>query len=516
MALDLEKIGRYGAGVFDGSAAEVVAHDPLTQRLFVTNDNGAAIDVLDVSEPENLSLLFSIDVTPYGDAPTSCAVSGGVLAVAVKADPVQAPGQVVFFNADGEFLNAVTAGALPDNLVFTPDGSKVIIANEGEPDDDYVVDPEGSVSIIDISGGVGSLTDADVRTADFTRFNGTERRLRRRGVRIFGPGASVAQDLEPEFVAVSADGKEAYVTLQENNAIAVVDVEAAFVKSIFGLGVKLHVLRKNALDASDRDGATNIRPWPVCGMYQPDGIAAYTYRGRTFLLTANEGDARDYGGFSEERRLKDFNGEADGDDGVVRGLSHAFFFRNPDLLEDENLGRLRTTTAPPFGKFIRRNGNEVFWKLFSYGSRSFSVWLPEGLRVFDSSDDFEQITSQVTPEFFNSNNDETGADGRSDDKGPEPESIVIGEIDGRGYAFIGLERTGGILVYDITNPWRPNFVTYTNPRLQAEDPGEATVDDDLGPEGLAFISGENSPNGKPLLIVAHEVSGSTVVFQINP
>ena len=191
------------------------------------------------------------------------------------------------------------------------------------------------------------------------------------------------------------------------------------------------------------------------------------------------------------------------------------FVKIQDLLEDEEIGRLRTTTEAPFGIRTLRDGSLEYRALFSYGARSFSILDSRGGLVYESGDEFEQLTSSLVPELFNSTNDETEADARSDDKGPEPEGVTVGEIGGRTYAFITLERIGGIMVYDVSQPRRPTFEAYVNTRLDENDADAATANDDLGPEGLIFIPSEDSPNGKPLLVVAFEVSGSTVVFEIT-
>ncbi|NQU25441.1 MAG: bifunctional metallophosphatase/5'-nucleotidase, partial [Candidatus Nealsonbacteria bacterium] len=201
LSVSINPIGTYETGIYDEGAAEIVAHDPVTQRLFVVNGDATAIDVLDISDPTTPTAVDVLDVSPYGDAPTSVAVSDGLVAVSVKADPETNPGQVAFFTTAGDFVNSVEVGACPDMLTFTPDGAKVLVANEGQPSDDYTIDPEGSVSIVDVSGGASNAT---VTTADFTAFNGQVDELRAAGVRIFAPGASVAEDVEPEYIAVSS------------------------------------------------------------------------------------------------------------------------------------------------------------------------------------------------------------------------------------------------------------------------------------------------------------------------
>ena len=495
----LQVIGSYETGVFDESAAEIPAYDPATQRLFVVNANDAVVEVLDLSDPTQPSKLF--DIQSDGGIVNSVAVSNGIVAIAVENEDTQAPGTVEFYAADGDGtspLSTVTAGALPDMLVFTPDGTKVLVANEGEPNDDYTIDPEGSISIIDISGGVENLTQANVTTADFNAFDAQIDALRDSGVRIFGPNASVSQDLEPEYIAVSPDSTTAWVALQENNALAVVNIPDSTVTAIVPLGFKDHSIEGNGLDPSDRDDGINITTHPVLGMYQPDAIATYSAGGETYIVTANEGDARDYDGFSEESRIS-------------RLALDATAFPNAAALQDNAvLGRLTVTTT-----LGNTDGDDEFEQLYAFGTRSFSIWNDQGQLIYDSGDDFEQITAEQFPEDFNANNDENDSfESRSDNKGPEPEGVAVGTINGRTYAFIGLERIGGIMVYDVTDPNAVDFVKYINPRDFSGDAAAGTAGP-LGPEGLIFIDAQDSPNGEALLVVSNEVSGSTTVFSID-
>ncbi|MBP0002017.1 MAG: choice-of-anchor I family protein [Cyanobacteria bacterium SID2] len=903
MAIELNPIGTFRTGIIDESAAEIVAHDPTTQRLFVVNANNASIDVLDISTPTNPTKLFEIDATTLGAGANSVAVSNGIVAVAIENQDTQAPGLVAFYDVNGTLLNSVTVGALPDMVTFTPDGTRVLVANEGEPNDEYTIDPEGSVSIIDITAGVQNAT---VLTADFQGFNSRAEELRAKGVRIFGPNATVAQDLEPEYIAVSPSGGKAFVSLQENNAFAAIDIASATVEDILPLGFKDHsrgnptlqqfnfptlpplgttpggqqillgglsglwytgtsaegnlqfvavpdrgpngeptdvdgdganerpfvlpdyqarvvnfelnpttgsinltgeiplfrqdgttpitglpnipgvdeepvdllgnlleydplgadlegvliapdgtfwmvdeyrpaiwhfqadgtlidrfipqgttelagenagpfgtetlpaeysnrrrnrgfeaialdsdsgilyafiqtpianpdraasdssqVIRilgidptsgnpvaeyvylledsdfrsggrvdkigdavyagngkffaierdaatdptakkfiyefdltgatnllaagapqvpegqtleqlttdeliglgiqpvnktkvtnlpsigylagdkpegltllpdgrlavlndndfglidapipvdgtvplnpnpvpvvlglidlgsNNDFDASDEDGSINIQNQPTLGIFQPDGIASFTMGEQTFYIGANEGDARDYDGFSEEERVEDLT------------LDPTAFPNAAELQAAENLGRLKTTNT--LGDL---DGDGDFDRIYSYGARSFSIWDEFGNVVYDSGDEFERLTAQLAPQAFNSQGDIDSFDNRSDDKGPEPEGIDVGVIDGRTYAFIGLERIGGIMVYDVTNPTAPSFVQYANTNNFS-----GNTNNDIGPEGIKFISATESPNGKPLLAVGNEVSGSTTLFEINP
>ena len=492
--IELEVLGTYESGVFDEGAAEIGAYDRKSTRYFVTNADENTVDVLDASDPENPTLEFTIDLSSYGDGVNSVAIDNGVVAVAVEADPKTDNGSVVFFDTDGTYLNDLEVGALPDMVVFTPNGKYLLVANEGEPNDDYDVDPEGTISIIDMSGKVSKLGAGDVTTAGFTAFNGTTLDA---SIRIFGPNATVAQDLEPEYITVSSDSKWAYVALQENNAIAVVDIKNGEVTALHGLGFKDHSVAGNDFDPSDRDDEIDITTWPVYGMFMPDAIASYSWRGETYLVTANEGDARDYDGFSEEDRVKDLT------------LDPTAFPNAATLQQDENLGRLTVTTV---NGDIDNDGD--YDELYAFGTRSFSIFRSDGTLVYDSGDDFEQTTASALPDDFNANNDENDSfESRSDNKGPEPEGVTIGEINGRTYAFIGLERVGGIMVYDITDPNSPSFVQYINNRDFGGD-AEAGTAKDLGPEGLTFIPKSSSPTDAPLLVVTNEVSGTTTFYEV--
>ncbi len=1025
----LQPIGTYQTGIFDESAAEINAYDPQTQRLFITNANSGTIEVLDISEPTNpVKLDFEIDANDV-DVPDDRMVSGinsvtvknGIVVIAVEVvaagdDSIQLPGAVAFYNTNGEFLNSVEVGALPDMVTFTPDGNKIVVANEGEPNSEYDFDPEGSVSIVDISNGVENAT---VTTADFTAFNDNIPE----GVRVFGPNATAAQDFEPEYITVSSDSTTAYVTLQENNAVAVVNLTQGEVTAVVPLGFKDHNLApsletyffaeenlpvigtteargdirlsgfsglyfegvnqengnlifvthpdrgpdngtdndgnrifllpelqpqivrfelnqnsgdltiidqigltdtegnpltglpniadvdpdtpvdedgnalnydplgadlegivraddgtywmvdeyrpsiyhfeadgtlieryvpegsptevgtaalpevydtrranrgfeavayqdgkvyafiqtplnnptsgesrtirilefdpetettvgeylylqedigggsdkigdavaldktgeflvierdssteddsqkkvfrinlanatnlqdladdilaegetfeslsleelaakgiipvtkeihadltqlgytftdkpeglalinettiavindndfgaegidtglgiitiNNGLDASNQDDAINIRNWPVFGMYQPDAIDSFEINGETYLITANEGDSRDYDGFSEEARIADVNldpnafpnaAELQADEQLGRllitttlGISDTPFFtaelsgeqevpaveteangesllwidENEDLnfsltvfgldfgtlagtdaqtettdddvvglhiheevrgvnggvvfniLEDDDLtislnadgsatlkGIWQENTIEPtdlgedteYYLNVHTNANQsgeirgqivgdvAYDELYSFGGRSFSIWNAQGELVFDSGNEFEKIIAEQLPDNFNSNNDENQSfDSRSDDKGPEPEGVTTGIVDGVLYGFIGLERVGGVMVYDLTEPSAPEFVEYLNNRdfsIELGDeptPEQLAAVGDLGPEGLTFISAEDSPNGEALLVVSNEVSGSTTIYEINP
>jgi hypothetical protein len=492
----LTALGTYVAeGGFDVGASEIVAYDRKSRTLFAVNAAMQRIDRIDIHDPRSPTLIGSIDITPWGGQANSVAVSSrGVVAAAIEANVKQDPGTVAFFDSNGSPIAAVTVGALPDMLTFTPDERSVLVANEGEPNADYTIDPEGSVSIIDLSHGVDCVSQADVRTADFHAFDTA--RLDS-SIRVFGPGASVSQDLEPEYIAVSPDSRTAWVTLQENNAIGIIDIRKARVQRLVGLGFKDHSLPQNGFDPSDKDGVSAIAPQPVLGMYMPDSIASYSSFGRNYLVMANEGDAREYGDFVEAKRIAKLT------------LDPTAFPDAAALQADEALGRLNVTSQTG-----DTDGDGDFDALYAFGARSFSIRDSAGRLVFDSGDALEQITLAALPSGFNSNSTANGADARSDDKGPEPEGLAVGTHRGRNYAFIGLERIGGIAVFDITFPKAPVFVQYLNTRDFAGVPEDGTAGD-LAPEGLLFIPAHASPTHKALLAVGYETSGTSTLFQFD-
>ncbi|MEA5510559.1 choice-of-anchor I family protein [Crocosphaera sp. UHCC 0190] len=501
-ALDLTRLGSFETGQAQGS--EIAAYDPTSQRLFVTNGANNRLDIISISDPRNPTKFGEIDLSLFGGGVNSVAVKNGVVAAAVQANIITDPGTVAFFNVNGNPLNSVTVGALPDMLTFTLDGLKVLVANEGEPNEDYTIDPVGSVSIIDLSNGV---LNATVNTAGFSAFNSGNLDP---NVRIFGPGASIEQDLEPEYIALSPDGQKAFITLQENNAVATLDLASGTITDIVALGFKDHSLPGNGLDASDRDGPgnngrINIQNWPVFGMYQPDGISAFQVGNQTYYITANEGDAR-VRPTGDNILPPPNDGEGDIFNEEVRVNSITLdptAFPNAAILQDnDNLGRLTITNT-----LGDTDGDGDFDQLYAFGGRSFSIWDDQGNLVFDSGDDFEQITASLFPSIFNANRDATpdSFDSRSDNKGPEPEGVAIGQIGNRLYGFIGLERIGGFMVYDITDPTNPLFVKYQND----------TALGDLSPEGVLFISPEDSPTGQSLLVLTNEESGNTSIYSVS-
>jgi DNA-binding beta-propeller fold protein YncE len=530
--------GRSTSQGFNSSAAEITAFDSGTGRIFTVNALSGKIDVFAASNATQIAALAnpsqSIDlaamllangsvssVTNVGSA-NGVAVNGNLVAVAVEANPKTDNGWVVFLNTSTlAYVRAVQVGALPDMLIFTPDGSKVLVANEGEPNVGYSVDPEGSVSVIRVS-------DFTVSTIGFSDFNvGGSRNseLPTSKMVLSGMAQTVAKDLEPEYIAVREDGLEAYVTLQEASAIAVLDLTNNTVKKIIGLGFKDHTIPGNEIDASQQDGV-NIKTWPVMGMYQPDSIAAYTVAGRTYLVTANEGDSREdwlngltnqttceaAGYYFYQAKCRDELALRDA--ATATGFSAKLSTELAGLITDTTLGRLKFSYQATLAKNVT-----TINRLYAYGARSFSIWDAQtGERVYDSGSDFERITANRYAGLFNQDHNGTlSGDKRSNSKGPEPEGLALGQINGRTYAFIGLERMGGVMVYDVSNPSAASFVQYLNNRdiTRAPDTASVSAGSDLGPEGLTFVSGSKMPDGKPRLIVGNEVSGTTTVYLVN-
>ncbi|MAW57721.1 MAG: alkaline phosphatase [Oceanospirillales bacterium TMED33] len=472
-ALEMKQIGEIQIGQGEGYA-EMLRYHAASKSLMVTASETGTIERISIATPTALSLATPFDLD--GGNVTAVAVHGDLVAASIKVKPADAAGMVKLFDSKGALLATFETGALPDNVAFSPDGRYLLTANEGEPSDDYSVDPEGGFTLIDLASGPQNaavtqigLTDFDVPT----------------GARIVKPGQSFAADAEPEYVAFSADGSTAYVTLQENNAVAVIDINAKKVADIVGLGVK-NVSRMSH-DMSNKDGGINMKRWPVLMMYQPDAIATYEINGATYLVTANEGDAKDYDGFSEETRVAKLT------------LDKTMFPNAEELQKPEHLGRLKTTTT-----MGDTDGDGDHDLVYAYGGRSFSIWAQDGTLLFDSGNAFEYIISKRSPDVFNANGGAAEKDDRSDDKGPEPEALALGTIGERTYAFIGMERNNAIFAYDITLPSDPHLVGYMMPSANHNSP-----------EGLEFISAKDSPTGKPLLAIAFEMTGTVALYQID-
>ncbi len=496
--VNLNHVSSFSTGIFDEGASEILSYHSGNQTIYFSNADANSIGRLDISNPAQPSLLGYIDCSPYGGGVNSVVAASNFIAVAVEDTLKQNPGFIVFFDLNGNYLNQVQVGALPDMVGVNSTETFLVSANEGEPSDDYANDPLGSVSIIDLALGVSNLTQAQVTTLDFSSFTAQDLDS---SVRIFGNNgqSSIAQDLEPEYIAFHPSLPEAYVVCQENNAVIRFNLLTKSLVSIKGLGFKDHSLPGNGFDASDKDGQIDIQPRPVLGMYQPDAFKSASIAGTPYFFTANEGDARDYDGYSEEERVKDLI------------LDSSSYPNASSLQADANLGRLKTTSAN--GDV---DGDGDFDQIYSYGARSFSIWDENMNLIYDSGDELESILAQEEPSHFNSTNDDNDSfDNRSDDKGPEPEAIEHGSFGGMDLLFVAAERHGGLFMFDVSNPNAPVFLEFENNRnfaLPADDSNAG----DLGPEDIVFVSGNDSPVlGTPMVLVANEVSGTISLFELS-
>ena len=528
-ALDLTQIARYSAGQYnvDGGVMEIVAYNQATEWAYAINGQsgklaaiplagltaGAHVEALTGTEIDVKALVEAEDSTfQYGDM-TSVAISpdSTTLAAALQAQGSNDAGRVALFTCeeDGTLtLEAlVETGAQPDMVTFAGDGV-VLTADEGEPREGYgenIADPKGSVTVVDVEAQESTVVD-------FSAFDSQRDQLAEDGI-VLKKGSAPSVDLEPEYIAVS--GGKAYVTLQENNAIAVLDIESQTFEGVYSAGFEDH--STTAIDLDKKDDAYDPQTYEsLLGIRMPDGIAAFTVEGTTYLVTANEGDAREWG---------------DEDQGT--------FY----LSEDErDFGEEGVTS--PTGAITAENsgleGKVVFFKTedfdgldpekdYVFGGRSFTVFqaTENGLEeVFTSGDDFEALTAQYVPEYFNASNDNAVLDDRSGKKGPEAESVTVGTVDGKTYAFVALERTGGVMAYDVTDPEAITFVNYVNTRdfgttvegSEEYEDGELdkwVTGGDVAPEGLLFLDAASSPNGEPLLLAACEVSGTVAVYQLG-
>ena len=454
------------------SGAEIPAFDPTTNKIFVAGGE-TSVEMITLASDLTASAIETLDIAamvPGASAVTSVDVKNGVLVAAVQvedADGNQTNGVAAFFNtADGSLITTVEVGIGPDMVTFTPDGTKVLTADEGENDDP--IDPAGSISIIDVTPA-----DAAAWTADVNGFEGFDAAtLDAAGVRLF-PGKTPEFDLEPEYIAVSADSSQAFVTLQEANAIATVDLTTGEIVSIEGLGTVDHALDGNEIDTNDEDGVLTLGTAPVKGLRMPDGLTSFTVGGQAYFITANEGDARD-----SDVRLADVT------------LDETAFPNAAELQDNAVMGRLQISGIDGD---TDGDGDGDYDALFSYGSRSFSIFDAEGNLVFDSGSALAEIADAagIYP------------DGRSDNKGTEPENVTVGQIGSQTFAFVALERASAVAVFDVTDPTDPAYVNLISDEADSE------------PEGLEFVSMQDSPSGKPLLIVTNEDSKTTVVHEIE-
>lgn len=500
--LDMNKIGSYVSGISnpDGGVAEIVSYDAKNNNAWVVNGATGMLDILDLNTMVGGEICAaSLDIKAmaaemrpgffYGDM-TSVSVHPelGLVAVALQAEDYDAAGYVGILNTDGEMLAMIEAGFQPDMVTFTPDGTKILAANEGEPRNGYgegVVDPAGSVTIIWLTAE--DPASSSHKNIGFEAFDEKREELAANGV-MLTKGSLPSADLEPEYIA--CDNNTAYITLQEANAVAVLDLTTGSYTGVYSLGYQDLGLEANALDLAE-DGAYAANTYPdAVAAYMPDGISMYESKGKTYLVTANEGDAREWG---DEEAGTEFCNE----------IKETLIAADGTNAEKVRVIDPEVTDGLPEGKAV----------LFS--SRSFSIFRVDenGLtQVFDSGKDFEELSNKYIPEYFNCSNDDNEYDSRSPKKGPEPESVTVGTIGNDRYAFIALERIGGIMAYRIdVEGETASFVNYINTRDFSEDPGEAEpyLNSDVAPEGLCFIPESG------ILLAAFEVSGTVSAYSVG-
>ncbi|RVU35665.1 alkaline phosphatase [Rheinheimera riviphila] len=534
--VNTQPIGRFTTGTYGQAAAEITQYHSASKRIFLINGAANRIEILNAATLTSTALSDALTANNLTSTPlaipatavvknaaavdetltlgfaNSIAISGNWLAIAVENKVKSAAGAVLIYDltaATPVFNKAIKVGSLPDMLTFSPDGQTLIIANEGEPESNYSVDPEGSIGLVKRTNN--QWPDQAVLLG-FGAFESQKAVLLKKGLKIAAPeGTTLAQDIEPEYITVTADGKKAYVSLQDNNALAVVDIATAKIDKIVGLGFKDYSLPENALDTGDRDGI-NLQTVPgLFGVYQPDTITNYQWKGATFIVSANEGDSRDWSAYSEEARVS------------AMPRSAELVAKQAGVYSSNGLARLKVTKA------LGKNANGEYDALYAFGSRSFSIWDQNGAQVYDSAADFEKISAALQGEAgFNSNHLANGGDNRSDDKGPEPEAVAVGQVGDKTYAFVGTERLSAVFVYDVTNPYQVKFVDYFHNRnfdvtFAIDDEkspptlsGSYLQAGDLGPESLVFVPAAQSATGKALLLMASEVSGSLTVFEVSP
>nr|WP_194201631.1 choice-of-anchor I family protein [Metabacillus mangrovi] len=503
--IDLSKIAGYSTGSQDeeGGVAEIIKYNKDNKKFYLINGKTQTIDIVSLSELKkgknqelkketsiNIAEAVNSDSFTYGDV-TSIDVNTRkkVIVAAVQEKDYSKPGKIVATDYSGKVLKTFKTGVQPDMIKMSADGNSILTADEGEPREglEKGTDPEGSVTIVDVKTGAVKKV----------RFNNAS--VIDRDVHIRNKEGGALKDLEPEYMALSADGSKAYVTLQENNAIATVDVKSGKLVSVKSLEYKDHSVKGNELDAAN-DGKINLESLPVLGAYMPDSITSYTVKGTDYLVTANEGDATEWEEFENVKDFKDVKNKITIGSSLFKGMS-------PEQAQ-KKLEEMKKNPAYDKLEVLTDRGNDAIYTL---GGRSFSIWKADTMElVYDSGSDFEKITAEQYPDFFNWSNDDDKMDKRSAKKGPEPEDVKVGEVNGKPYAFIGLERIGGIMSYDLSNPKEARFADYLNTRSF-----EDKIAGDVSPEGLDFVPAAESPTKRPLVLAGHEVSGTVAVNQVD-
>ncbi|MDU1663551.1 MAG: choice-of-anchor I family protein [Peptoniphilus harei] len=489
-------VGRANA---NGGVAEIVTYNKDDKVFYVVSGVTQSIDLVKINSDGSTERKKRIEIGEIledkninaGDM-TSVSYSDEkkLLAVAVQDEDYKNNGHIVILDKDGNYKEAYECGVQPDMVTFTKDERYVLSADEGEPREGYdkgAIDPYGSVTIVDLEN----------KSTNKVEFNIDRDEALKNGL-LLKKDSNPVEDLEPEYIAISDDNKTAFISLQENNAIASIDIGSGNINYVKGLGFIDHSLPGNEIDAVRGKGDNakiDIKRDNFFGTPMPDGIAFLSKDGKDYILTANEGDAREWGKKKnkyENTKSKKFDEKAN---------------KKTEYLDNDKTDGLDEN------------------KIYLLGGRSFSIYDASDLtRVYNSGSDFEKITSRIFPDFFNTSNDEDKGpdklDARSNKKGPEAENIAVLNIKDKTYAIIGLERISGIMIYDITDPSNPVYKDYFNNRIfikSVNDKEEIGLEKrgNIGPEGLCAIEAKDSPTGKPIVLVANEVSGTVQVIEFN-
>ena len=508
----LTRAAHYSTGLGsdeDGGVAEIVKFNSDNQKLYIVSGKSGTLRIVPTGELSGangdiaLSEEKSVDIKTlvetritgfsYGDI-SSVAVNTqrGVIGVAVQSSDYAADGRIVLLDYNGGYITSVASGVQPDMITFTPDGVYALTADEGEPREGYgegATDPKGTVTILNLDTNTAAK-------ADFTAFDSPSERADLIANKVLlKKNTAPSVDLEPEYITVSSDSTTAYITLQEANAIATVSISEGKITHINGLGFKDHSLSENALDVVAEDKSICIQPQPnLYGIYMPDGVTSFEQEGTTYLLTANEGDSRDWPGYSNE---------------ITTSVPFTLNTGTPEAPQTTVVTSevIYLDTSDYDGLFDANSS-------YLFGGRSFSIWKVEAngslSQAYDSGSLIETKTAQLYPQYFNASNSNIKLDSRSGKKGPEPEDITLGQVNGKTYAFVGLERIGGVMAFDVTNPAQVLYKDYLNTRDFS-----SKIAGDVAPEGIAFIDASDSPNSYPMLAAAYEVSGTVSLFKVN-
>ena len=484
--------------------AEISDFMPGKNKLFVVGD-AKVVEVVDLSNPGMPKKIAEKEIP--GNA-SSVTVHGDLVAVSMLEDEEWKDGQVqvMRYTDSLEVVGLYKVCSQPDMIKFTPDGKNLLVACEGSPSTDFSEDPEGGIAILSVAkaGDAELWKGAELTVVRFDKLDTNS--LKKAGVRAPGVQGFV-KSLEPEYITVSGDSRWAWVSLQENNAIAKLDVKAKKITKVFPLGY-LDFSGGATIDAVS-NGLIEMKKYPLRGLRQPDGIASFAIGDKYYVLTANEGAP-----------VNDYKAWTDVTSPMM--LAEQGRLYRP-VFTDSLLNELKDLTVSGLERNCdgERTKSPACKHMYIFGSRSMSIFDGEtGRLVWDTYDTFERILAKIAPEYFNWNakKGKVKMDKRSSDKGCEPENVTVGEVGYKRYAFVGLERTSGIMVVDVTEAETPRYIKAPKPE---EYKGPKVVDYyldplDRGPEGVLFIPADKSPlSNQALLIVGYEYSKTLTIYTVK-